>query len=160
MTDTAVAATPGRGGAAAIYGFLYQLLASSARLIEAMVDQFGSSEPDTVTAVLEPAVGGDLEILATGRTCIQLKYRSTALDSGELIDSVFADLFIAHCAVPADRYELQPSGGRKRNGPARPSGWAYHPASRRPASRWFSRICGRSGRSCVRDSLESELAYR
>lgn len=102
MTDTAVAATPGRGGAAAIYGFLYQLLASSARLIEAMVDQFGSSEPDTVTAVLEPAVGGDLEILATGRTCIQLKHRSTALDSGELIDSVFADLFIAHCAVPAD----------------------------------------------------------
>lgn len=107
MTDTAVAATPERGGAAAIYGFLYQLLASSARMVEAMVDQPGVSEPVTVTAVLEPTTGGDLEILATGRTCIQFKHRSTALDSGELIDSVFADLFIAHCAAPADRYELQ-----------------------------------------------------
>jgi hypothetical protein len=107
MTDTAVAATPRRGGAAAIYGFLYQLLVSSARLVEAMVDQPGASEPDTVTAVLEPAYGSDLEILAIGRTCIQFKHRSTALDSGELIDSVFADLFLAHCAAPADRYELQ-----------------------------------------------------
>jgi hypothetical protein len=104
----AAAAMPGRGGAAAIYGFLYQLLATSARLVEAIIVKAAAGEaPDTVTAILEPSPGGDLELLAAGRSCIQFKHRSAPLGSGELIDAVLADLFAAHCAEPCDRYELQ-----------------------------------------------------
>lgn len=104
----AAAATPGKGGAAAIYGFLYQLLATSARLVEAILAQAADGEAsDTVTALLEPLPGGDLELLAAGRSCIQFKHRSSPLGSGELIESVLADLFAAHCHAPCDRYELQ-----------------------------------------------------
>lgn len=64
----AAAATPGTGGAAAIYGFLYQLLATSARLVEAILAQAADGEaPDTVTALLEPTInrGHRLEELAS-----------------------------------------------------------------------------------------------
>jgi hypothetical protein len=96
------------GGAAAIHGFLYQLLASAARLVEA-IDLAGTKEapPDSVIAIFEPQAGGDLTLDSAERICIQFKLRGTALDVGTLIDSVLADLFSAHCRAPCDRYELQ-----------------------------------------------------
>lgn len=109
MSDAAgTALSPATGGAAAIHGFLFQLLGTSARLIEAIVDTMAEGGlPQSVTAVMEPSAGGDLEMASGTRICIQFKHRSQKLGAGELIDSVLADLFRAHCASPCDRYELQ-----------------------------------------------------
>ena len=97
-----------QGGAAAILGFLYQVLGTSARLLEATIaEAAGGEPPHTVTAILEPSSGGDLEIGGTKRACTQFKHRSRPLGAGELVDEVLADLFRAHCVRPCDSYELQ-----------------------------------------------------
>lgn len=96
------------GGAAAICGFLYQLLGTSMYLLEAVIDgQAQGIAPDSVTAFLEPRQGGDLLLNSPATACIQFKQRSRKLDVGELTGSVLLDLFSAHCARACDRYELQ-----------------------------------------------------
>lgn len=107
-TTNGSANAPGRGGAAAISGFVYQLLCTSTRLLEVEIagdEQDG--EASSVIAFLEPERGGDLELSGSSTTCIQFKQRSRPLDAGELVDSVVRDLFSAHCRRACDRYELQ-----------------------------------------------------
>lgn len=100
------------GGAAAIHGFLYQILASAARLIEAVTAASDTGDDvDTITAILEPRLGGDFELHGRNRVCVQFKHRSAAIGGGDLADSILVDLFRAHLGSPCDRYQLQATIG-------------------------------------------------
>lgn len=105
------------GGAAAIYGFVYQLTLSVSALISAQFEQRDDhADPETITAVLEPANGGDLELETAARTVVQFKHRRRALGAADLSDSVLPDLFRAHCRRPAEVYRLQTSHGLSPRG--------------------------------------------
>ena len=96
------------GGGAAMLGFLYQLQATAARLIDATLTHNGlHNSVNSIQAILEPASGGDVIVEAGERHCIQLKLRSKAIDIGTLADSVLPDLFGAHCEWDCERLELQ-----------------------------------------------------
>lgn len=105
------------GGAAAIYGFVYQLTLSVSALLSAQFEQHDEhADPGTITAVLEPANGGDLDLEAAARTVVQFKHRRKALGAADLSDSVLPDLFRAHCRRPAEIYRLQTSHGLSARG--------------------------------------------
>lgn len=102
------AGSTSHGGSAAILGFLYQLQATASRLLEAHIHHRSSGDSvDAIQAILEPSSGGDAIVDAGERHCIQFKLRSQAIDIGTLADSVFPDLFGAHCEQECRRYELQ-----------------------------------------------------
>lgn len=89
-------------------GFLYQLQATAARLIDATLTHTGlHNSVNSIQAILEPASGGDAIVEAGERHCIQLKLRSKAIDIGTLADSVLPDLFGAHCELDCEWLELQ-----------------------------------------------------
>lgn len=96
------------GGSAAILGFLYQLLSTGARLIDASAS-IGTNSQDLagITAILEPMAGGDAVITTPERHCVQFKYRSRPIDAGVLSDTILPDLFGMHCTEPCASYELR-----------------------------------------------------
>jgi hypothetical protein len=105
-----------RGGAAAIHGFLHQVILSLRLLIDA---EFGSAEgrvdSSVINAVFEPSAGGDLEIDANAREIVQIKSRSRPLSEREISESVLPDLYKAHLQRPAERYSLQATRGVSRH---------------------------------------------
>lgn len=106
------------GGAAAIHGFVYQILASIGQLTRAQFDsQAGRADIDTITAVLEPRAGGDLAIESAGLRVIQFKHRKSPVSVGIVGGKALPDLFRAHCDRVAAAYELHTTNGVSR--PAR-----------------------------------------
>ncbi|YCI06426.1 hypothetical protein M1D34_31035 (plasmid) [Ensifer sp. D2-11] len=100
------------GGAAAIHGFVYQILASIGQLVRAQFgSQAGRVDSDTITAIFEPTAGGDLSIEADARKVIQFKHRNVPVSVGLVARKVLPDLFRAHCDNPAAAYELHTTNG-------------------------------------------------
>ena len=105
------------GGAAAIYGFVHQILASIGQLVRAQFGTVvGKTDPDTIIAVLEPSPGGDLSIETAARKVIQFKHRKVSVSVTAIGDKVLPDLFRAHCDREAAEYELHTTNGVSKPG--------------------------------------------
>ncbi len=70
------------GGAAAIYGFLHQITLSMRQLLHAQFGRTGGKLDKTmITAIFEPAAGGDLSLESSDREVSQIKPpRESSLD--------------------------------------------------------------------------------
>lgn len=93
------------GGAAAIYGFVHQILASIGQLVRAQFrTAVGKNDLDTITAILSPE--GDLSIETAARKVIQFTHRKLSVSVTAIGDKVLPYLFRAHCDREAAEYEL------------------------------------------------------
>lgn len=73
------------GGAAAIYGFVHQILASIGQLVRAQFGSIGAkTDPNTIIAILEPSAGGDLSLEAAARKVIQFKHRAKSVSISDV----------------------------------------------------------------------------
>ncbi|TPG39769.1 hypothetical protein EAH79_13810 [Sphingomonas koreensis] len=107
------------GGAAAIYGFVHQILASIGQLVRAQFGTIGGkADHNTVTAILEPSAGGDVSLETAARKVIQFKHRARSAAISDVGGKVLPDLFRAHIDREAAAYELHTTNGVSKNGHA------------------------------------------
>lgn len=100
------------GGAAAIYGFVHQILASIGQLVRAQFGTLGGkADSNTIIAILEPSAGGDVSLEAAARKVIQFKHRARPVGIGDLGSKVLPDLYRAHLDREAVEYELHTTNG-------------------------------------------------
>lgn len=100
------------GGAAAIYGFVHQILASIGQLVRAQFGTVGGkADPNTITAILEPSAGADVSLETSARRVIQFKHRARTVSIGDVGGNALPDLFRAHLDREAAAYELHTTSG-------------------------------------------------
>ncbi|HEY1605671.1 MAG TPA: hypothetical protein VGF77_08730 [Allosphingosinicella sp.] len=100
------------GGAAAIYGFVHQILASIGQLVRAQFGTIGGkADLNTVIAILEPSAGGDVSLETGGRKVIQFKHRAKSVSINDVGGKVLPDLYRAHLDREAAEYELHTTNG-------------------------------------------------
>ncbi|MDX8525912.1 hypothetical protein RFM68_15495 [Mesorhizobium sp. MSK_1335] len=100
------------GGAAAIYGFVHQILASIGQLVRAQFGSIGAkTDPNTIIAILEPSAGGDLSLEAAARKVIQFKHRAKSVSISDVGGKVLPDLYRAHLDREAAEYTLNTTNG-------------------------------------------------